>query len=134
VAPVGVAGVVGVVLERLDLPGDAPLRQAPLGASDEVFDDPFARPVGAHQVAEVVALGCRVFRMEPGVHVEPGPVLKKHVRHHREGRDVLEKIPCEHVGAQDDAPLLGARQSVLAFQAEDAALHHAVDRSKWRAP
>ena len=63
VAAVGVAGRVGVVLEQVDVAGDALLVQPLLGVDQQALEDPLARLVVHDEVGEVVALGRRVLRV-----------------------------------------------------------------------
>ena len=51
VAPVGVAGAVGVVLEQVDVAGDALLVQPQFGGGQEVLQDALARLVVGHHLA-----------------------------------------------------------------------------------
>ena len=79
VAAVGVAGRVGVVLEQVDVAGDAFLVQPPLGVDEQALEDPLPGLVVRHQVDEVVALGRRVLRVGADVEVEPGAVAQEDV-------------------------------------------------------
>src|SRR4051812_8129469 len=56
VTAVGVAGGVGVVLEQVDVPGDAFLAQAALGVHEQAFEDPLTRLVVGDEVDRGVAL------------------------------------------------------------------------------
>jgi len=72
VAAVGVAGAVGVVLEQVDVAGDALLAQPPLGVHGQTLEDPLAGLVVGDQVDRAVALGAGVLRVGADVEVEPG--------------------------------------------------------------
>ena len=52
VAAVGVAGGVGVVLEQVDVAGDALLAQPPLGVDQQALEDPLPRLVVRDQVGD----------------------------------------------------------------------------------
>ena len=79
VAAVGVAGRVGVVLEQVDVAGDAFLVQPPLGVDQQALEDPLPGLVVRDEVHEVVALGRRVLRVGADVEVEPRAVAEEHV-------------------------------------------------------
>jgi hypothetical protein len=87
VAAVGVAGRVGVVLEQVDVAGDALVVQPLLGVHDEPFEDALTGLVVRDQALQRVALRGRVLRVAAHVEVEPGAVLQEDVgraapRHH----------------------------------------------------
>ena len=79
VAAVGVAGGVGVVLEEVDVAGDALVVQALLGVDEQSLEDPLPRLVVGDQLDDVVALGGGVLRVAADVEVEPGAVAQEHV-------------------------------------------------------
>ena len=70
VAAVGVAGRVGVVLEQVDVAGDALFVQAPLGVGEQPLQDPLAGLVVDDQLAHGVALGGGVLRVRADVQVQ----------------------------------------------------------------
>ena len=79
VAPVGVAGRVGVVLEQVDDAADALLAQPGLGPGHELVEDALPRLVVRHEIGDRVALGRGVLGVAAHVEIEPGPVLEEHV-------------------------------------------------------
>src|SRR5271165_1079659 len=79
VAAVGVARGVGVVLEQVDVPGDALLAQPPVGVDEQPLQDPLPRLVVGHEVEHVVAFGRGVLRVAAHVEVEPRPVPQEDV-------------------------------------------------------
>src|SRR5262249_5331041 len=97
-----------------------------LGLVQEVLDDALARLVVDDQLGDVIALGGRVLRVEPGVEVEPGPVLEKDVRIASAGDDLLEEVACDVVGGQATLTVQRTGETVLVLEAEDPALHGAI--------
>ena len=79
VAAVGVAGRVGVVLEQVDLAGDALVVQPLLGVEQQALEDPLPRLVVGDQLDDVVALGRGVLGVAADVEVEPGAVAQEDV-------------------------------------------------------
>jgi hypothetical protein len=79
VAAVGVARRVGVVLEQVDVSGDAFLAQPPVSVDQQALQDPLPGLVVGHQVEHVVALGGGVLRVAAHVEVEPRPVPEEDV-------------------------------------------------------
>ena len=79
VAAVGVAGGVGVVLEQVDVTGDALFAQPPLGVDEQALEDPLPRLVVRDEVDDVVALGRGVLGVAADVEVEPGAVAEEDV-------------------------------------------------------
>ena len=71
VAAVGVSRRVGVVLEQVDVAGDAFLSQPPLGVDEQALEDSLPRLVMDNQIDQGVALRGRVLRMTADVEVEP---------------------------------------------------------------
>src|SRR4029450_4224330 len=118
-----VARRVGVVLEEKDVAGQPVLAQALLRLVPEVLDDPLARLVVADQLGDVIALGGRVLRVEPGVEIEPRPVFEKHVRVAGAGEDLLEEVAGGVVGRQAALTVQRAGETVLVLEAEDPTLH-----------
>src|SRR5262252_2230875 len=123
VAAVGVPRGVRVVLEEKDVPRDAVLAQPLLRLVEEILHDALARLVVDDEVGDVVALGRGVLGMEAGVEVEARSVLQEDVGVARAGDDLLEEIASDVVGRQTSLAVEGAGQTVLVFEAEDAALH-----------
>ena len=78
-APVAVAGGVGVVLEEVDGAADRLLGEALLGRLHERLEDPLPRLVVHDEVVERVALGRGVLGVRTDVEVQPGTVLEEHV-------------------------------------------------------
>src|SRR5437660_1696875 len=74
VAAVGVARGVGVVLEQVDVAGDALLAQPPVGVDEQPLQDPLPRLVVGDEVQHVVALGRGVLRVAAHVEIEPRSV------------------------------------------------------------
>ena len=79
VAAVGVAGGVGVVLEQVDVAGDALVVQPLLGVDEQALEDPLPRLVVGDQLDDVVALGGGVLGVAADVEVEPGAVAQEDV-------------------------------------------------------
>ncbi len=79
VAPVGVPGGVGVVLEEQDVARDAVLAQPLLGLMEQVLHDPLARLVVDDELGDVVTLRRGVLGVEARVEVEPGAVFQEDV-------------------------------------------------------
>ena len=79
VAAVGIARRVGVVLEQVNVPGDAFLAQPLVGVHLQALEDPLPRLVVRDEVKDVVALRCRVLRMAAHVEVEPRSVPQEDV-------------------------------------------------------
>ena len=131
VAAVGVAGRVGVVLEQVDVAGDALLVQPPLGVDEQALEDPLPRLVVDDELADVVALGRRVLRVAADVEVEPGAVAQEDVAAAAPRDDPAEQVAGHLVGRQPALALERARDAVLVLEPEDAAVHGATVR---RAP
>ena len=79
VTAVGVARGVGVVLEQVDVAGDALLAEPALGVDEQPLEDPLPRLVVDHQLADVVALRRGVLRVAADVEVEAGAVAQEDV-------------------------------------------------------
>ena len=92
VAAVRVAGRVGVVLEQVDLAGDALVVQPLLGVDEQALEDPLAGPVVGDHVGDRVALGRRVLRVGADVQVEPRAVAQEHVAGPPPGHDPPEQV------------------------------------------
>src|SRR6185503_466867 len=70
VAAVAVAGGVGVVLEQVDVAGDALLGEALFGVDQQALEDALAGLVVDDELGEVVALGGGVLGVAADVEVE----------------------------------------------------------------
>jgi hypothetical protein len=92
----------------------------------EVLDDALARLVVDDQLGDVIALGRRILRVEPGVEIEPRPVFEEDVRVASAGDDLLEEVARNVVGRQAALAVQGAGETVLVLEAEDPALHGAI--------
>ncbi len=125
VAPVGVAGRVGVVLEEEDLAPDPFLGQPLLGGTDQALQDSLPSLVVSDHVVEVVALRGGVLGMAADVQVEPRAVLEEHVRRAAPADHPPEEVARHLVGAQSPLTPQGAGHPVLVLDAEDASLHRA---------
>jgi L-ascorbate metabolism protein UlaG (beta-lactamase superfamily) len=93
VAAVGVAGRVGVVLEQVDVSGDALFAQPPVGVDEQALQDPLAGLVVRDQVDQAVALRRRVLRMTADIQVQPGAVAQEHVAAAPPGHHPAEQVP-----------------------------------------
>ena len=122
-AAVGVPGRIGVVLEEVDLPGDALLAQAGLGGVDEGLEDSLPRLVVGDELANVVALGGGVLGVGAHVEVEAGAVLEEHVRGAAPRHDPAEQVASHLVRGQPALAAEGTGHPVLVLQAEDSAVH-----------
>jgi hypothetical protein len=123
VAAVGVAGRVGVVLEQVDVAGDAFLVQPALGVHEQALEDPLPGLVVHDEVDEVVALGRRVFRVRADVEVEPGPVAEEDVRRAAPRHDPPEQVAGDLVRREPALAVERARDAVLVLEPEDAPIH-----------
>ena len=124
VAAVGVAGRVGVVLEQVDVPGDALLVQPPLGVDQQAFEDPLARLVVRDELVDRVALGRRVLRVAADVEVEPGAVAQEDVRGAAPGDHPAEQVAGDLVRREPPLPAEGAGDAVFVLEPENSAVHH----------
>ena len=79
VAPVGVAGAIGVVLEDEDLAPNSLFLQTLLGSLDQALEDSLACLVVRDHIFDHIALGSGELGMGSNVEVEPGSVLQEHV-------------------------------------------------------
>ena len=135
VAAVGVAGGVGVVLEEVDVAGDALVVQALLGVEEQALEDPLPRLVVGDQLDDVVALGGGVLRVAAHVEVEAGAVAQEDVGRPAPADDLAEQVARHLVGAQPALALERARDAVLVLDAEDAPVHaHTLGRDAWGRP
>jgi hypothetical protein len=123
VAPVRIAGRIGVVLEEQDVARDPVLPQALLGLVQEVLDDALAGLVVDDQLGDVVALGRRVLRVEPRVEVQPSAVLQEHIRVPGSRDHLLEQVPGDVIRGQAALAVEGAGEAVFVLETEDPALH-----------
>jgi hypothetical protein len=79
VAPIGVAGRIGVVLEQVDVAADALLGEPRLGIDDQVLQNPLPRLVVRDQGGQVVTLGRGVFRVRSDIQLQPRPVSQEDI-------------------------------------------------------
>jgi hypothetical protein len=98
VAAVGVSGRVGVVLEQVDVAGDAFFVQSLLGVGDETLEDALAGLVVGHQAVEGVAFGRRVLGVAADIEVEAGAVLQEHVGGTTPRNDAPEEVTSHLIG------------------------------------
>jgi len=122
-AAVGVARRVGVVLEQVDVAGDAFLAEPAVGVDQQALQDPLARLVVRDEIQDVVAFGRRVLRVAADVEVEPCPVPQEHVaaaapRHHPP-----EQVTRHLIGRQPPLTAEGASDAVLVLEPEDSPIH-----------
>src|SRR6185436_11585343 len=92
VTAIGVARRVGVVLEDVDLAGDALVGYPLLGVGDKALDDALAGLVVGDQLPDVVALGSGVLGVAAHVEIEPGAVREKDVGRTAPGHDLAEEV------------------------------------------
>src|SRR6266511_4082736 len=123
VAAVGVAGRVGVVLEQVDVAGDALLVQPALGVHQQALEDALARLVVHHQIDQVVALGRGVLRVGADVEVQPGAVAQEHVRAAAPGHHPSEQVAGHLVRREPALAVERTGDAVLVLDAEDAPVH-----------
>ena len=123
VAPVGVAGRVGVVLEQVDVPGDALFPEPPVRVHQQAFQDPLAGLVVDHQVQDVVALGGGVLGVAAHIEVEPGAVAQEHVTAPAPGNHAAEEVPGYLIRGQPTAAAEGAGDPVFVLKPEDSSVH-----------
>ena len=128
VAAVGVAGGVGVVLEQVDLAGDALVVQPLLGVEQQPLEHPLPRLVVGDQLGDVVALRRGVLGVAADVEVEPGAVAQEDVARPAPADDLAEQVAGDLVGTQPALPLERARDAVLVLDAEDPPVHGAQPR------
>ena len=123
VAAVAVAGGVGVVLEQVDVAGDALLGEALLGVDEQALEDPLPRLVVDDELGEVVALGGGVLGVAADVEVEPGAVAQEDVGAAPPGDHPPEQVAGDLVRGEPALALEGARDAVLGLDAEDPSVH-----------
>ena len=123
VTAVGVAGRVGVVLEQVDVAGDALVVQPLLGVDEQPFEDALAGPVVGDQVGHRVALRRRVLRVGAHVQVQPRAVAQEHVARPPPRDHPTEQVAGHLVRAQPPLPPVGAGDPVLGLESEDAPVH-----------
>ena len=133
VAPVGVPGRVGVVLEEIDLAADAFLVQPHLRRRQQMLQDPLARLVVRDQFLDRVAFGRRVFGVGTDVEVQARAVLEEHVGRSAPMDDPAEEVPGDLVGTQPPLAPEGARDPVFVLQPEDATVHLPARVCPWSA-
>ena len=123
VAAVGVAGRVGVVLEQVDVAGDALFVQPPLGVDEQALQDPLAGLVVDDQLAHGVALGRGVLRVRADVQVQPGAVAQEDVAGAPPGHDAAEEVAGDLVRGQATLTAERAGDAVFVFESEDPPVH-----------
>ena len=123
VAAVRVAGRVGVVLEQVDLAGDALVVQPLLRVDEQALEDPLAGPVVGDQIGDGVTLGRGVLRVRADVQVEAGAVAQEHVARASPGHHPAEQVAGHLVRRQPPLPPIGAGDAVLGLEAEDSPVH-----------
>ena len=126
VTAVGVARGVGVVLEQVDVAGDALFPQPPVGVDQQAFQDPFPGLVVNHQVGDAVAFRGRVLGMAAHVEVEPGPVAQEHVAAAAPRDHAPEQVPGHFVRRELSAAPERARDPVLVLQPEYPSVHRGI--------
>src|SRR6185312_13885231 len=123
VAAIGVAVAIGVVLEQVDVAGNALARQPVLGVDDQVLQDALPGPVVIDELDEIVTFGCRVLRMRAHIEVDPGSVAEKDVTAPSPGHDPAEQVARNFVRSESSRAARGARDAVLRLKSEDSAVH-----------
>jgi hypothetical protein len=123
VAAIGVAGRVRVVLEQVDLAGDALVVQPLFGVDQQPLEDAFPGAVVHHHVGHRVALRGGVLRMRTHVEVEPSPVAEEDVAGAPPRDDPPEQVAGDLVRRQAPLAAVRAGHSVLGFESEDAPVH-----------
>ena len=114
-AAVGVAGRVGVVLEQVDVAGDAFFAQATFGIDQQALEGAFAGLVVDHQLDDVVAFGRGVLGMGADVEIQPGAVAKEDVARPAPRDDAAKKITGDFVGREPSLTPKRAGHAVLVF-------------------
>src|SRR5579859_7236972 len=120
---VGVARGVGVVLEQVDIPGDALLAEPPAGVDQEPLQDSLPGLVVGDQVDHVVALGCRVLGMAAHVQVQAGAVAEEHVAAAAPRYNAAEEVARHLIRRQPPLSPEGARNAVLVLEPEYSPVH-----------
>jgi hypothetical protein len=128
VAPVGVARGVGVVLEQVDLAGDALVVEALFGIEEQPLEDPLPRLVVGDQLGHVVTLRRGVLRVAAHVEVEPGAVAQEDIAAPPPADDLAEEVASHLVRAQAALSAERARDAVLVLDAEDPPVHESQPR------
>ncbi len=91
---------IGVVLEQVDVAGNALARQSMLSIDDQILQDPLAGAIVVDQLDEIVAFGRRVLRMGADIEVDPGSVAEKDVTAPPPGNDSAEQVARHFVRSQ----------------------------------
>ena len=104
VAAVGVPGRVGVVLEQVDVAGDALLVQAHLGRASRASRIRSPALSCAIRSSDLVALGRGVLGVGADVEVQAGAVLQEHVRRTAPVDDAPEQVAGDLVGDSRRCP------------------------------
>ena len=120
-AAVGVAGRVGVVLEQVDLAGDALVVQPLLGVDEQALEDALPGPVVRDEIGQGVALGRRVLRVGADVEVEAGAVAQEDVAGAPPRHDPAEQVARYLVRRQPSLAAVRARNAVLRSRARRCA-------------
>src|SRR5215211_5033546 len=122
-AAIGVAVTVGVVLEQIDIAGNALARQPVLSVDDEILEDPFARTIVVDELDQIVAFCGRVLRMGADVEVYPRSVAQKDIAAAPPRHDPPEEIARNFVRSEPSRAARGARDAILCLKSEDSAVH-----------
>ena len=123
VATVGIARGVGVVLEQIDVAGDALLAESLLGIHTQPFQDPLPRTIVSDQLLHAVAFGGRILRVAAYIEVQPGPVAQEDIATSAPGNNTSKQIARYFVGTEPALSPERAGDAVFGFDSEDAAIH-----------
>jgi hypothetical protein len=99
-APVGVPCRIRVVAVQVDVPANALFRQATLRRLDKTLKDSLPRAIVGYDVVDAVAFRGCIFGMRTDVEIQPGAVLKEHVRRSTPADHTPEKISGDLVRRQ----------------------------------
>ena len=99
VAPVRVAGRVGVVLEQVDDAAHPFVAKARLRGADEAFEDPLPCLVVRDEIVCRVTLWRRVLRVAADVQIEPCTIFEEDIRRSSPAHDPPEQHSRDLVGA-----------------------------------
>src|SRR5450755_3303251 len=113
VTSVGVAGRVGVVLEQVDVAGNAFFAQPTFGVDEQTFEGALAGLVVDHQVDDVVALRCRVFRVAADVEVKARAIAEEDVAGSAPRDDPPKQVSSDLIGRQPPLAVERASNAVL---------------------
>src|SRR5215467_6698893 len=123
VAAVGVTRRVGVVLEQVDVPGDAFFSQSGVRVEQQPLQDALACLVVGYQIDQAVALWCCVLGVAADVQIEPRAVTQEDVAAAAPGHDPAEQVPGHLVRREPPLAAKSAGDAVLVFQPENAPVH-----------